>query len=233
MILALIVGAGRGHRLGGPIPKQYRLLGGTPVLRRTVLVFLRHPAIAAVQAVIHPDDRDLYAEATQGLDLPPPVMGGATRQESVCLGLEAVAGRHPRSVLIHDAVRPFIEPVTIAAVVKNLESAPAAIAALPVADTLKRCDGDVVAATLDRANIWRAQTPQGFHFDAILAAHRAARTRDPSAPELTDDSQVAEQAGLTVRLVRGSDDNFKITTEADLERAERIIGGHSYRDDTA
>lgn len=230
MILALIVGAGRGHRLGGPIPKQYRLLAGMPVLRRTVLAFLHHPAIAAVQAVIHPDDRGLYAEATKGLDLPAPVMGGATRQESVHLGLEAVTGRHPGSVLIHDAVRPFIEPATIAAVVTTLESVPAVIAALPVADTLKRCNGDVITATLDRTNIWRAQTPQGFHFDAILAAHRAARTRDSAAPELTDDAQVAEQAGLPVRVVRGSEDNFKITTEADLERAERIIGGHQHRD---
>src|SRR5438477_8399294 len=135
MILALIVGAGRGHRLGGPIPKQYRLLAGTPVLRRTVLAFLHHPAIAAVQAVIHPDDRDLYAEAIHGLDLPQAVMGGATRQESVCLGLEAVAGRQPSSVLIHDAVRPLIEPATIAAVFKSLESGPAVIAALAVADT--------------------------------------------------------------------------------------------------
>lgn len=221
MILALIVGAGRGHRLGGPIPKQYRLLAGTPVLRHTVLAFLRHPAVGGVQAVIHPDDRDLYAEATLGLDLPPAVMGGATRQESVCLGLEAVAGHHPSSVLIHDAVRPFVEPATIAAVIEALKAAPAVIAALPVADTLKRCDGDVIAATLDRTNIWRAQTPQGFHFAAILAAHQAARAR--GSPELTDDAQVAEQAGLKVRVVRGSEDNFKITTEADLERAERII----------
>src|SRR5579862_9593249 len=112
MIIALIVGAGRGHRLGGPVPKQYRLLAGTPVLRHTVLAFLRHPAVAGVQAVIHPDDRDRYAEAVEGLGLPQPVMGGATRQESVWRGLEAIAGSNPGSVLIHDAVRPFVEPAT-------------------------------------------------------------------------------------------------------------------------
>jgi 2-C-methyl-D-erythritol 4-phosphate cytidylyltransferase len=231
MIIALIVAAGRGHRLGGPIPKQYRLLAGAPVLRHTALAFLRHPAIGGVQAVIHQDDRDLYAAATEGLDLPPPVMGGATRQESVHLGLEAIAGRDPAGVLIHDAVRPFVAPATIAAVVAALESGPAVIAALPVADTLKRCEGGVVTATLDRTNLWRAQTPQGFHFAAILAAHRAARARGPTAPELTDDSLVAEQAGLTVRVVQGSDDNFKITTEHDLARAERIVR-HGYRDDS-
>jgi len=227
MAVALIVAAGRGHRLGGPVPKQYRLLAGQPVLRLSVLAFLHHPTISAVQAVIHPADRELYAAAVEGLALPPPVTGGATRQESVCRGLEAIAmlSARPDKVLIHDAVRPLVEPETIAAVIAALDTAPAAIAALPVADTLKRCEGGLVSATLDRANIWRAQTPQGFRFEAILAAHQAARQRDPAAPELTDDSLVAELAGMRVALAPGSEDNFKITTERDLERAERVLRG--------
>jgi 2-C-methyl-D-erythritol 4-phosphate cytidylyltransferase len=225
MAVALIVAAGRGHRLGGPVPKQYRQLAGLPVLHRSILAFLRCPAISAVQVVIHPADRELYAAAVEGLALPPPVMGGPTRQDSVCRGLEAVAqcDPPPDKVLIHDAVRPLVEPETIAAVLAALDNAPAAIAALPVADTLKRCENGVISATLDRANIWRAQTPQGFRFEAILAAHRDARRRGPGEPEPTDDSSVAERAGIRVVVAAGSEDNFKITTEHDLERAERML----------
>lgn len=220
MIVALIVGAGRGHRLGGPVPKQYRLLAGSPVLRHTLLAFLRHPAVGVVQAVIHADDRALYEAAADGLDLPPPVMGGATRQESVRRGLEALSERNPTGVLIHDAVRPFVAPATIDTVIAALDDVPAAIAALPLADTLKRAQSGLVTATIDRANLWRAQTPQGFRFDAILAAHRQAAD---AGTEFTDDAQVAERAGLAVRVVPGSEDNVKITTEHDLARAERLL----------
>jgi 2-C-methyl-D-erythritol 4-phosphate cytidylyltransferase / 2-C-methyl-D-erythritol 2,4-cyclodiphosphate synthase len=227
MVVALIVAAGRGHRLGGSLPKQYRRLAGMPVLRHSVLAFLRHLAVATVQAVIHPDDRELYDAALRGLDLPPPVPGGATRQESVWRGLEAIAagGHAPGVVLIHDAARPLVLPATITAVLAALETAPAAIAALPVADTLKRGAGGVIVETVDRADLWRAQTPQGFDFAAILAAHRAARPAGPGEPELTDDARVAERAGIPVALVPGSEDNFKITTEQDLERAERLLRG--------
>ncbi len=211
--------AGRGRRLGGPLPKQYRLLGGAPVLRHTILAFLNHPAIGVVRAVIHPDDAGLYAEAVRGLDLPPPVAGGATRQESVRLGLEALAETAPERVLIHDGVRPFADAAMIDAVVAALDQSPAAIAALPVTDALKRCEGGMVQATVERGGLFRAQTPQGFRFAALLAAHRAAAA---GRPELTDDAQVAEQAGLTVAVVPGSEDNLKITTEHDLARAERL-----------
>jgi 2-C-methyl-D-erythritol 4-phosphate cytidylyltransferase/2-C-methyl-D-erythritol 2,4-cyclodiphosphate synthase len=221
--VALIVGAGRGRRMGGPIPKQYRLLDGIPILRHTTIAFLRHPEINTVQAVIHPSDRTLYAEATEGLDLPPPVIGGETRQESVRLGLEAVAGLHPAKVVIHDAVRPFVDAETISLVLQALDTAPAVIAALPVPDTLKRCKDGAIQATLDRTGVWRAQTPQGFQFDKILEAHRQVHRRDPTHPELTDDSLVAEKYGLAVSVVYGGDDNFKITTEQDLARAEQIL----------
>jgi 2-C-methyl-D-erythritol 4-phosphate cytidylyltransferase len=220
VIVALIVAAGRGHRLGGPVPKQYRLLAGSPVLRHSLLAFLRHPAIAAVQAVIHADDRALYRTAADGLDLPPPVIGGPTRQKSVRSGLETLASRKASRVLIHDAVRPFVAAATIDAVIAALDAAPGAIAALPLADTLKRAEDGRITATVERANLWRAQTPQGFRFDAILAAHRAAARENAEA---TDDAQVAERAGLAVRVVPGSEDNFKITTEHDLARAERLL----------
>lgn len=223
MTAAIIVAAGRGQRMGGPIPKQYRSLDGLPIVRHAIVAFLRHPAITRVQAVIHPSDRKLYDQATDGLDLPEPVIGGNTRQETVRLGLESLADEGVEKVLIHDAVRPFVEQETISAVIAALDSVPAAVAALPVPDTLKRAPGGMVGGTVDRTDVWRAQTPQGFRYPAILQAHRDALRHDPLHMELTDDSAVAEQAGLPVRLVQGSEDNFKITTERDLERAELLL----------
>ncbi len=218
----LIVGAGRGRRFGGPIPKQYRRIGGQPVLRHTVGVFLAHAAAIAVRAVIHPDDASLYGEAIAGLALAAPVGGGETRQQSVHRGLEALAGDPPDLVLIHDAVRPFVDAATISAVLDAAARHGAALACVAVPDTLKRAEDGFVAATVDRTGIWRAQTPQGFRFDAILAAHRAAAA-DPSLADLTDDTQLAERGGLRVAVVPGSEDNFKITTEPDLARAERLL----------
>lgn len=230
MNAALIVGAGRGHRMGGPIPKQYRDLDGQPVLRRTLLAFLRHPGVGLVQAVIHADDRDLYAAATEGLDLPPPVIGGDTRQDSVRRGLESLEAAQPRKVLIHDAVRPFVAPETIDAVLAALDAAPAVIAGVKVTDTLKRCRDGVIVATVDRTDVWRAQTPQGFLFARILAAHRKLHERHPEGSDLTDDSLVAESDGAPVAITLGSEDNLKITTERDLERARVILARLQTRD---
>ena len=223
---ALIVAAGRGRRFGGEIPKQYRMLGGISVLRRTLLCFVRHPRISAVRGVIHPDDGDLFAEAAQGLDILEPVPGGALRQDSVRLGLESLAGLAPDTVLIQDAARPFVDQDLISRVLDALETTPAAIPALPVSDTLKRQDetGRLTAGTVDRAGLWRAQTPQGFRYGDIMAAHQRF-----AGAELTDDAAVAEQAGLSVALVQGSEENEKVTTQADLERAERLLGGYETR----
>ncbi len=219
--LALVVAAGRGSRFGARLPKQYAILAGRPVLRHALEAFRRHPGIDAVQAVIHPDDRDIYAAATQGLGLPDAVAGGATRQDSVRNGLLALAPRAPTRVLIHDGARPLIGAAVIDRVLDGLDQAPGAIAALPVIDTLKRGDaGGRITATLERTGLWRAQTPQGFHYPAILAAHDAARGRD-----LTDDAAVAERAGLAVRLVEGAPENIKVTTQEDLMQAERWHSG--------
>lgn len=215
---ALIVAAGRGHRFGGTIPKQYRQLAGAAVLRHTLNTFLAHPRVGAVRVVIHPDDAPLFAEAAAGLDIAAPVAGGATRQDSVRRGLEALAPLAPAKVLIHDAVRPFVAAATIDAVLDQLDRTPGAIAALPVVDTLKRGAGGLVVTTVDRGDLWRAQTPQGFRFPALLTAHR-----DAAGLELTDDAQLAERAGLAVALVMGSEAAFKITTEPDLDRAEQIL----------
>jgi 2-C-methyl-D-erythritol 4-phosphate cytidylyltransferase / 2-C-methyl-D-erythritol 2,4-cyclodiphosphate synthase len=218
--VALIVAAGRGARFGGGLPKQYRRLGGVPLLRHCLTTFASHPQIAAVRVVIHPDDRGRYDEAAAGLDLLPPVPGGAERQDSVRLGLESLESLAPDRVLIHDAARPFIDADTIARTIAALGSGDGALVAVPVVDTLKRAGDDGTSVgTVDRAGLWRAQTPQGFRFAAILAAHRAQ-----AGGRLTDDAAVAEQAGIAITLVQGHEDNFKVTTESDLTRAERLLG---------
>lgn len=214
---AILVAAGRGTRLPGDVPKQYRTVGGEPILRRSARAFASHPAIAGVRVVIHADDRALYDRAVEGLGLLPPVTGGSTRQESVRNGIESLAEFGPEAVMIHDAARPFVAAASIAAARDALDTADGAIVAIPVFDSLKRVEHGMFAA-VDRRDLWRAQTPQAFRYDAIRAAHRAAAGRD-----LTDDAAVAEAAGLALSLAPGSEDNFKVTTEEDIARAERLV----------
>jgi len=219
--LALVVAAGTGERFGGGLPKQYRNLAGRPVLRHAVERLAGHPSIDAVCVVRRPEHLEAYRAALAGLELLAPVEGGATRQESVLRGLEALAPRAAERVLIHDAARPLIDAGTIARVIAALDATDGAIAAVPVTDTLKRAGAEGrIAATVERAGLWRAQTPQGFRFGPILAAHRAA-----AGQALTDDAAVAEAAGLAVALVPGSEDNLKITTDDDLRRAEKLLSG--------
>ena len=222
MNIGLIVAAGRGYRLGGPLPKQYLELAGQPILRHTILALAAHPEIHAIQVLIHPDDQALYAAATAGLNLRPVLFGGATRQESVRRGLEGIADLSPRHVLIHDAVRPFVALETITAVLAALERHPCAITGVPLADTLKRCEDGLVTGTVDRQNLFRAQTPQGFRYADILAAHHRVLREAPGI-EFTDDSMIAEHAGLPVAMVQGTEENFKITTAQDLNRAGFLL----------
>jgi 2-C-methyl-D-erythritol 4-phosphate cytidylyltransferase/2-C-methyl-D-erythritol 2,4-cyclodiphosphate synthase len=216
--VALIVAAGRGRRFGDPLPKQYQMLAGQPVLRHTARAFLGHRQVDAVRVVIGPDDAELYAAAIGDLNLLPPVVGGAERQDSVRLGLESLAERAPAIVLIHDAARPLVDDGVIARAIAGLAAHDGAIAAVPVTDTIKRADGPAIVATVDRAHLWRAQTPQAFRYPAILAAHRAA-----AGAALSDDAAVAERAGLTVGVTLGDETNVKITTPDDLARAERHL----------
>jgi 2-C-methyl-D-erythritol 4-phosphate cytidylyltransferase/2-C-methyl-D-erythritol 2,4-cyclodiphosphate synthase len=213
--IALVVAGGRGSRCGGDRPKQYQWLRGRPVLRHSLENLLAHPQVDAVRAVIHPDDRALYDEAAAGLALLAPVNGGPERQDSVRLGLESLEGMAPSLVLIHDAARPFVDPGVISRVIAALDRHAGAIPAVPVTDTLKRGQDGRSAGTVERHGLWRAQTPQGFHFADILAAHRRF-----AGVGLTDDAAVAEQAGLAVALVEGSEDNVKVTTPGDFRRAE-------------
>lgn len=214
-VVVLIVAAGRGQRAGAGLPKQYRRLAGRPVLARTLAAFLAQPRVDRVAVVIHPDDRPLYDEATAGLDLLPPIAGGPTRQDSVRLGLEALADLAPDIVLVHDAARPFVSPELIERVI----AAVPAIAALPVVDTLKRAEDGKATTGPARDGLWRAQTPQGFAYQALREAHRAAH----GGPELTDDAAVAATAGIAVALVEGDEANFKLTTPDDFRRAEALL----------
>lgn len=226
---AVIVAAGRGLRAvtgEGAGPKQYQALGRASVLAQTSTAFLEHPMIDAVTVVIHQDDGDLFVEAMGALldhgKLMPPVVGGASRQASVHNGLEALARFAPTKTLIHDAARPFVDAQTIERVVSALDNGPAALPALAVADTLKRSNhSGQVSGTVDRSGLFAAQTPQGFVFDAILSAHRDAAIR--SDMTFTDDSALAEWAGLPVTLVEGGTRNSKITTAEDLAEAKRAM----------
>ena len=219
--VVLVVAAGRGRRFGGEVPKQYLDLAGRPVLRHSLAAYAANPQVDAIRTVIHPDDRQLFDAAASGLGVLEPVPGGNSRQDSVRLGLESIASLAPDIVLIHDGARPFIDAGTIGRVIAALDRHSGAIPAVPVADTLKReGEGGLIDGTVDRAGLWRAQTPQGFRFPDILAAHRAV-----AGEELTDDAAVLERAGLAVALVMGDEANVKITTTSDLDRARRAFDG--------
>jgi 1-deoxy-D-xylulose-5-phosphate synthase len=223
-IACLVVAAGRGTRArqADGVAKQYQHIGAVPVLTRTLRVFASHPRISAILVVFHPDDRLAYDAATQGLRgrLLDPVPGGATRQDSVRMGLEALAAVAPDIVLVHDAARPFLRHDLVDRVLAALCEHAGAIPALPVADTLKRnAAGMLVGGTVARNGLYRAQTPQGFRFEPILAAHRAAAAE--GRLDFTDDAAVAEWRGMRIAIVEGAEINRKLTTAADIAQADR------------
>ena len=218
-IITLITACGRGLRLGvkDGIPKQYLPIAGMPIIRHSILQFLNHPAVDEVMCVIHPDDIYLYEEAVEGLDLLNPVFGGISRQESIRIGLEALKIQSPTKVLIHDGVRPFISKTIISGIVEKLKTHPAVIPAILVEDTIKKCENGTIEWTVERDNLWRAQTPQGFDYQDILESHRAFKDLT-----FTDDAALNEYAGIPVAIIPGSQNNFKITTIEDYHRAEQM-----------
>ena len=213
-VAAIIVAAGRGTRAGGTVPKQWQLLAGQQVVQHSIRAFA--DLANHVILVVHPDD--MARAAPLGVQL---VAGGTTRDASVRNALEHLSGTGVTRVLIHDGARPLVSRALIARLMGALDRSVAAAPALPVTDALwKGCDLRV-AGTQDRTGLWRAQTPQAFHFDAILAAHRA----HPGGA--ADDVEVARAAGLDVVIVEGDEDNLKLTFAADFARAERILKGRS------
>lgn len=216
---ALIVAAGRGTRAGPGGPKQYRQLGGIPVLRRSLAAFAAHPDIDCVLAVIHPDDHEAYKTACAGLPkLLPPCHGGPTRQSSVALGLEALKTHNPANVLIHDGARPLVSADIISRTIAALATHDGALVALPVTDTLRKADAGMAGETVPRDGLWRAQTPQAFRYAAIVKAHEQAGHN-----EYTDDVAVAAASGIAVTMIDGDENNLKITSAEDLTRAEHLI----------
>lgn len=221
-IVALIVAAGRGERAGQSGPKQYVRLAGRSVLARSIEAMAAFKAVVAIQCVIHADDRALYDDAIRDIAprikkrLRDPVTGGATRQQSVLAGLEALDGKDCGTVLIHDAARPFVSSQLIKRVIDAVPMAGAVIPALPVSDTIKQLDENgTVVSTPDRAQLRAAQTPQGFDFKLILGAHRAMVDR-----ATTDDASLIEALGGRVAPVEGERDNIKLTTPEDFLMAE-------------
>jgi 2-C-methyl-D-erythritol 4-phosphate cytidylyltransferase/2-C-methyl-D-erythritol 2,4-cyclodiphosphate synthase len=219
-VAAVIVAAGRGERAPGDVPKQYRPIAGEPMIRSTLRAFLSHPRIDFVQPVVNPNDDKIYLRAIAGLKkLLPPVAGGATRQASVRAGLEALAGRVPALVLIHDAARPFVSIGLIDRAIAAGRATGAAVPGVALADTVKTIDDRaVVTQTLDRSQLRIVQTPQSFSFEPILEAHRRAAAAQSEL--FTDDAALAEWAGQRVSVFEGEPGNVKVTTADDFKRAE-------------
>ena len=224
-IAAILLAAGSGRRFAdastAPVsspaatPKQYMLLGGKPVIRYAAEALRDH--VTLIQPV---GDDPLLVQALDGIDTLPPVAGGRERQDSVRAGLEALAKlpEPPDLVLVHDGARPYVPADVVRNVLDALAQHPGAIPAVAVADTLKRGRDGLVDTTVSRESLWRAQTPQGFHFPLLLALHRTHQG------PVTDDAALLEAAGHPVALVQGAEDNIKLTLPEDLVRLERLLG---------
>jgi 2-C-methyl-D-erythritol 4-phosphate cytidylyltransferase/2-C-methyl-D-erythritol 2,4-cyclodiphosphate synthase len=220
--IALLVAAGKSERMATELPKPYLSLGGATLLRHCVNRFLGHPRIDGVRVVIRREHHPLYKRAVDGLNLFPCVIGGDNRQDSVRLGLESIAHRHPRTVLVHDVARPLASDALISRVLDALDNNDAVIPGLSVTDTVKRAPEGYVGDTINRDNLYTVQTPQGFHFDTLFAAHRQFK-----GESLPDDAAVMERAGKRVAIVAGDPDNIKVTTNADLLRMQNTLSQQS------
>ena len=219
-VAAVVVAAGRGTRSGLDYPKQYKVMGGRPMLHASLRAFADHPQVDVVVPVIHPEDGERFAAATAGLRLAAPVHGAAARQGSVRAGLEALAREAPAIVLVHDAARPFTSQALIERAIAAAQTSGAAIPALPVTDTVKLVDGaGHIEATLNRSALRTVQTPQAFDYAALVDAHRRAAAA--GREDFTDDAALAEWAGLRVTVFDGEQGNIKMTTPEDFARIER------------
>lgn len=227
-VAVVIVAAGRGERAGqGDGPKQYRKIGGKAVIWHTLKAFLEHPDIGPVAVAIHADDGELFRVAAGEFgSRVTTVVGGATRQESTRLALLALKDSNPTAVLVHDGVRPFIGADVIDRTISGIDDGHGSLPSLPVSDTLKKeTAGQIVGETIPRAGLHAAQTPQGFPFGPLFAAHQ--RAFEAGRSDFTDDSAIAEWAGIPVRLVLGSPDNIKLTWAKDIAMADQRLTGQT------
>lgn len=219
-IIALIVAAGVGQRVGGQTPKQYRLVNGKPMLRHSVERLLAHPDMGGVCVIIHPEHADHYAAAVDGLTLLPPAFGGAERADSVRLGLQAIATDAPDYVLVHDAARPFVSPEVVDRLVASLNPKTGVVPSLPVADTVRRYVNDQWEEVV-RDGLQRIQTPQAFPYTALVEAHHG---------NVTDEAAAWLAAGHALVYVSGEETLRKMTTEADIHAvtSRRIATGSGF-----
>lgn len=231
MNVAIIPAAGSGSRFGGETPKQFLLMGGVPVLLQTLRRFDQCPEIDGTIVALPEAALESWREqlAVSGLEKPVRLVpGGRERSDSIRNALEAAAGWSsdglpPEIVAVHDAVRPLVTPAQITAVVRRAREVGAAILALPSTDTLKEVEHGLIVRTLDRSRVYRAQTPQAFHYPLLVRANQAAREANLSSAATTDDALLVEALGVPVAIVEGSPRNFKITTPEDLQLAERLL----------
>ena len=219
LIAQILVAAGKGERAGGALPKQYQTIGGKAVLRRTIEAMLSEPRITQTIIVVAKDDPHIAA-LIKDLDNVRTVTGGASRTASVKAGLTALQSNPPDLVLIHDGARPFVTPALIGGVIDALITHPAAVPALPIPDALKSLNGDSV----DREQLRRVQTPQGFHYDKIWSAFAAL----PDGASFADDIEVAYAAGLDIAFTAGDANNFKVTYPEDFAKANTMLNSDTH-----
>ena len=226
MNVAIIPAAGSGSRLGGQIPKQFLELAGAPILAHTISRFVDCDDIGAIAVSLPADKLDEFRARNRGARVIKPIFyvpGGAERSDSILNALEAVAELQPEIVAVHDAVRPFVTPAQISAVIAKAKEVGAAILALPATDTIKEVENGLIQRTIDRRRIWRAQTPQAFRYELLMQANKEARAANLPSALTTDDSLLVERLGIPVAVVEGSPNNIKITTPEDLLIAEKLF----------
>ena len=226
MNVAIIPAAGSGVRIGGPIAKQFIEVAGAPILIHTLRRFEECNEIGAILIALRPEETDPFEQSLRVFGLQKPIRlvgGGAERSDSILNALDAAREFRPEFVAVHDAVRPFVTPTQISAVIDKARETGAAILALPVTDTIKEVETGLILRTIDRRRIWRAQTPQAFRYDLLLRANAEARAAGLPSALTTDDALLVERLGEPIAVVEGSPNNLKITTPEDLVLAEKLF----------
>jgi 2-C-methyl-D-erythritol 4-phosphate cytidylyltransferase len=227
MNIAIIPAAGSGSRLGGQIPKQFIEIAGAPIIVHTLRRFDECEEIGSIIVALRREEIERFERALCAHKIRKPVRlvaGGAERSDSILNALEAAREFRPEIAAVHDAVRPFVTPERISAVIARAREIGAAILALPATDTIKEVEEGLIRRTLDRRRVWRAQTPQAFRYDLLMRANEEARAADLPSATATDDSFLVERLGAPVAIVEGLANNIKITAPEDLILAERLLG---------
>ena len=221
-IHVLIAAAGTGTRFDNnkSTPKQFQNLYGIPILKRTINKFKKNNNINTINCIINLNYQDIYNDITKGVEIDQTIEGSKSRKNSIFNGLKSLYKvKNEDIILIHDAARPMIDEKDIQSLINAMQTSQAATLASPVSDTLRKSDNDHCAEMVSRDGLWALQTPQAFRYEDILKAHEAAN----DDTEYTDDTSLVTAIGIDVKLVKGSPDNIKITTQDDLKMAEKLL----------